>query len=240
MAQRRSRRSRASRRGSTLDLRRSLRLSLRHGGEMVQLAHRRPKMKRRQLVLLCDISGSMERYTRLLLHFSHALESSAQRTEVFVFGTRLTRISRQLRSSDPDVAIQAVTRHVPDWSGGTRIGEVLSTFNHRWARRVLGNGAIVMIISDGWDRGDPAHLAAEMQRLRRSSYRLVWLNPLLGSIHYRPLTQGIQAALPYVDDFLPVHSLESLASLASLLNQIQEGRPDRRHISSRSEASSTQ
>jgi uncharacterized protein with von Willebrand factor type A (vWA) domain len=202
---------------------------LRHGGELLDLARRGPKLKRRQLVLLCDISGSMERYTRLLLHFLYSVESSVRHAEVFLFGTRLTRITRELRRRDPDDALQAVSARVNDWAGGTRIGEALHTFNTHWARRVLGQGAVVLIISDGWDRGDPDLLAAEMERLQRSSYRLIWLNPLLGSEQYEPLTQGIQAALPYVDHFLPVHNLSSLASLAALLNDIrQDSRPDRR------------
>ena len=228
VTRRRSLRMRAADRGRKLDVRRSVRRNLRHGGELLDLAYRGPKRKRRQLVLLCDISGSMDRYTRLFLHFLHSVESSLQQTEVFLFGTRLTRITRTLRRRDPDAAMAAVASQVYDWSGGTRIGEALRTFNQRWARRVLGHGAIVMIISDGWDRGDPELLAAEMERLRRASYRLLWLNPLLGSSNYRPLTQGIQAALPFVDDFLPVHNLCTLEVLAQLLNDIQEGRPARR------------
>lgn len=237
ITRRRSLRVRPSRRGRKLDVRRSLRASMRHGGELLDLSVRGPKLKRRQLVLLCDISGSMDRYTRLLLHFLHSLESSNERVEVFVFSTRLTRITRALQKRDPDAAISSVAGRVHDWSGGTRIGEALHTFNRRWARRVLGHGAIVMIISDGWDRGDPRLLAHEMERLQRASYRLIWLNPLLGSANYEPLTQGLVAALPYVDDFLPVHNLASLEALAILLNQIQEGRPDRKqstHIHSAS------
>lgn len=230
LTRRRSMRQRPARRGRALDLRRSLRRSMRHGGEMIDLARRGPKMKRRQLVLLCDISGSMERYTRLLLHFLHSVETNVQRAEVFVFGTRLTRITPELRSRDPNAAINAVTQHVQDWSGGTRIGESLRAFNLRWARRVLGHGAIVMIISDGWDRGDPGLLAAEMERLQRNSYRLIWLNPLLGSTNYRPLTQGIQAALPYIDNFIPVHNLRSLEELAILLNDVQDRRPPRKQV----------
>jgi uncharacterized protein with von Willebrand factor type A (vWA) domain len=198
---------------------------------MLDLARRGPKLKRRQLVLICDISGSMERYTRLLLHFLYSVEASIRQAEVFVFGTRLTRITRQLRDRDPDGALRAVSGQVQDWSGGTRIGESLRTFNREWARRVLGRGAIVIVISDGWDRGDPAVLAAEMERLQRQAYRLIWLNPLLGAEHYRPLTQGIQAALPWVDDFLPVHNLHSLESLAALLNEIQDTRPERYQVS---------
>lgn len=195
---------------------------------MFRLARRAPKLKRRKLVLICDISGSMDRYTRLLLHFLHSMERSLDNVEVFVFGTRLTRITHALRTRDTDSAIAAVTDEVQDWSGGTRIGESLRTFNRRWARRVLGHGAIVLIISDGWDRGEPEVLAAEMARLQRSSYRLIWLNPLLGSPGYRPLTQGIQAALPYVDTFLPVHNLQSLEELAALLDEVQLSRPDRK------------
>jgi uncharacterized protein with von Willebrand factor type A (vWA) domain len=231
LVRRRSRRSRPNRRGRRLDVRRSIRRSVRYGGEMVDLARRGPKLKRRQLVLICDISGSMERYTRLLLHFLYSVEASVQQAEVFVFGTRLTRITRQLRDRNPDAALRAVGGQVQDWSGGTRIGDSLRTFNREWARRVLGRGAIVIIISDGWDRGDPAVLAAEMERLQRQAYRLIWLNPLLGAAQYRPLTQGIQAALPWVDDFLPVHNLHSLESLASLLNQIQDIRPTRGQMS---------
>jgi uncharacterized protein with von Willebrand factor type A (vWA) domain len=232
VTRRRSLRTRPARSGRKLDVRRSVRRNLRHGGELLDLAYRGRKMKRRQLVLLCDISGSMDRYTRLLLHFLHSVESSLQRVEVFVFGTRLTRITRALRKRDPDAAIAAVASQVQDWAGGTRIGESLRTFNQVWARRILGHGAIVMIISDGWDRGDPEELAAEMGRLQRSSYRLLWLNPLLGSANYRPLTQGIQAALPYVDDFLPVHNLATLEALALLLNEVQEGRPSRKQVRS--------
>jgi uncharacterized protein with von Willebrand factor type A (vWA) domain len=223
-------RSRPSPRGRRLDARRSIRRSLRHGGELLDLSYRGPKLKRRQLVVLCDVSGSMERYTRVLLQFLHAVESTLQRVEVFVFGTRLTRITPALRRRDPDAALAAVASQVKDWAGGTRIGETLHTFNRVWARRVLGHGAIVIIISDGWDRGDPAQLGDEMQRLQRASYRLIWLNPLLGAENYRPLTQGIQAALPYVDDFLPVHNLESLEALALLLNDIQNGRPARKQV----------
>jgi uncharacterized protein with von Willebrand factor type A (vWA) domain len=228
LTRRRSRRRRPAKRGHAIDVRRSLRRSLRHGGEMMELARRGPKLKRRRIVLLCDISGSMERYTRLLLHFLHAIETTFNNAEVFVFGTRLTRISRQLRHKDPDAAIAAVSSHVVDWAGGTRIGEALRTFNRHWARRVMGQGAIVIIISDGWDRGDVELLRTEMERLQRASYRLLWLNPLLGSANYRPLTQGIQAALPYVDDFLPIHNLASLEDLAGVLNQIQEGRAERK------------
>lgn len=216
--------------GQALDVRASLRSSLRHGGELFDLKRRRPRTRHRRLVLLCDISGSMERYTRLLLHFLHSIQSGMDAVEVFVFGTRLSRITHDLRHRDADQALNRVSTHVEDWSGGTRIGASLREFNLRWARRVLGQGAIVLIISDGWDRGDPALLGAQMARLQRSSYRLLWLNPLLGDREYQPLTRGMQAALPYIDDFLPVHNLNSLEDLGALLAGLRAGRPARRSV----------
>lgn len=201
-------------RGRRLDLRRSLRRNLRYGGEMLEWSTRRPKRKPRPLVVIADISGSMERYTRLLLHFIYSLAGGAERPlEAFVFSTRLTRITRQIRQRNIDQALRDVSHTVTDWSGGTRIGEALKSFNYDWARRVLGGGAIVMIISDGWDRGDVELLQTEIGRLQRSCYRLIWLNPLLGSPRYEPLTRGIQACLPHIDDFLPVHNLASLEDL---------------------------
>lgn len=225
---RRSRRTLASSRGPFLDPRRSLRANLKYG-EPVELARRKRKTKPRQLVVICDISGSMDRYSRLLLQFLHTVEHGVESpVEVFVFGTRLTRITHQLRTRSVDGALDRVSREVQDWSGGTRIGESLRTFNTIWSRRVLRRGAVVLIISDGWDRGDVDLLRREMARLQRSSHRLVWLNPLLGSPTYQPLTRGIQAALPYVDDFLPVHNLNSLEALASNLAGVPDRRPTRR------------
>lgn len=204
--------------GPRPDLRRSLRRNLRYGGELIEWRTRQRKIKPRPLILIADISGSMERYTRLLLHFLYSLaEGLEQRVEVFVFSTRLTRITRPLRQHTPDEAITEVARAVPDWSGGTRIGEALKRFNFEWGRRVLRGGAVVLLISDGWDRGDPALLGREMARLQRTCRRLIWLNPLLGSAQYEPLTRGMQAALPFVDDFLPVHNLASLEGLAGHL-----------------------
>jgi hypothetical protein len=180
-------------------------------------------------VVLADISGSMERYTRLLLLFAYGLAASLpQAVESFVFGTRLTRVTRELAGRDPDGALAAVSRRVPDWSGGTRIGEALRAFNFAWGRRVLGRGAVVLIISDGWDRGDPAALREEMARLQRSCHRLIWLNPLLGGADYEPLTRGIQAALPFTDDFLPAHNLASLEELARRLETLGPERRARR------------
>lgn len=205
--------------GAGLDVRRSLRRSLQYGGEMFELAQRRPKVRPRSLTLLCDVSGSMERYTRMLLHFIHTV-AVGQPIEAFLFATRLTRITRQLRYRSIDQAITEVSRAVPDWAGGTRIGDAVKTFNYQWLRRTLRGQAIVMIISDGWDRGEPELLARETSRLQRSCHRLIWLNPLLGTPGYQPLTQGMQAALPYVDDFLPVHNMNSLQALAQRLSDI--------------------
>ena len=205
--------------GANIDVRRTLRRSLQYGGEMFELATRGPKSRPRSLSLICDVSGSMERYTRMLLHFIHSM-AAGQNIEAFLFATRLTRITRQLRYRSIDQAINEVSRSVPDWAGGTRIGEAVKSFNYQWLRRTLRGQAIVLIISDGWDRGDPELLARETSRLQRSCHRLMWLNPLLGSPGYQPLTQGMQAALPYVDDFLPVHNMNSLQTLAERLSDI--------------------
>ncbi|HEU5344613.1 MAG TPA: VWA domain-containing protein, partial [Ktedonobacterales bacterium] len=219
---RQTRRLRAARRGPTLDLRRTFRRSLRSGGEPVQLARRERRRKPRPLVILCDISGSMSLYSRLLLHFIHTVSNGREHVETFVFATRLTRITRQLARRDVDAAVQEVTKTVQDWSGGTRIGESLRAFNYRWARRTLGHGAVVLIISDGWDRGDTQLLTQEMARLQRNCHRLIWLNPLLGQQDYRPVTAGMRAALPYIDDFLPAHTLDSLVALGKLLESVDD------------------
>ena len=226
---RRTRRQRSGR-GRRLDLRRSLRRNLRYGGELIEWPSRQIKYKPRPLIVIADVSGSMERYSRLLLHFIYGLAKGLeQEVEAFVFSTHLTRISRQLRGREIDRALEEVSREVSDWSGGTRIGDALKTFNFSWGRRVLGRGAVVLLISDGWDRGDPDLLKQEIGRLQRSCHRLVWLNPLLGSAQYEPLTRGMQASLPYIDDFLPVHNLASLEDLAAhLQNLTAEKRPSRR------------
>ena len=208
--------------GARLDLRRTIRRSLKHGGEIVEWAERRRKTRPRPLVVLADISGSMERYTRLLLHFLFGLSIGLdQRVETFVFGTRLTRITRQLKHKQIETALRDVSTVVTDWAGGTRIGDCLKCFNFDWGRRVLGRGAVVLVISDGWDRGDPEVLGHEIARLHRSAHRLIWLNPLLGAADYEPLTRGLQAALPHIDDFLPVHNLASLEALAERLGEIR-------------------
>ncbi|HEX8730638.1 MAG TPA: VWA domain-containing protein, partial [Ktedonobacterales bacterium] len=228
LGMRETRRLRPARNGPQLDLRRTFRRSLRAGGEPVSLARRERRRKPRPLVIICDISGSMSLYSRLLLHFIHTVSNGREHVETFVFGTRLTRITRQLARRDVDAAVQEVTRVVQDWSGGTRIGESLRAFNYRWARRTLGRGAIVLIISDGWDRGDTKLLAEEMERLQRNCHRLIWLNPLLGQADYRPVTAGMRAALPYIDDFLPAHSLDSLIALGRLLESVDDStRPTR-------------
>jgi hypothetical protein len=225
--ERRTRRQRPGA-GPRVDMRRTLRRSLRHGGEVLRWERREPRSRPRKLVVLADISGSMERYTRLLLLFVHALAAGLdQGVEAFVFGTRLTRITRPIRRRDVDAALTEVARAVPDWSGGTRIGDSLREFNFRWARRVLRSGSVVLLISDGWDCGDPDLLRREVARLQRSCHRLIWLNPLLGSPEYEPLTRGMAAALPHADDFLPVHSLASLEQLAEKLGSVGPARPRR-------------
>lgn len=206
--------------GEYLDLRATIRQNLKYGGEILELARKRTKRKPRQLVVLCDISGSMENYSRLLLQFIHSLRGSYENVESFVFSTRLTRITRQLETRDVELALREVARSVVDWSGGTRIGDALKAFNFVWGRRVLRPGAVVLIISDGWDRGEPGLITREMSRLKRNAFRIIWLNPLIAMQGYEPLTQGLQEALPFVDDFLPVHNLASLEDLGGRLSEL--------------------
>jgi uncharacterized protein with von Willebrand factor type A (vWA) domain len=226
VAERRTRRLRPAQ-GGRVDLRRTTRQSIRSSGELVRLLHRRPRLRRRPLVLICDVSGSMERYSRLLLIFAYAI-ARREDVETFVFSTRLTRITRLLRRRDIDRALTEVGKRVHDFSGGTRIGQALADFNRRWARRVLGHGAVTIVVSDGWDRGDPAQLGKELERLRRMSHRLIWLNPLLGSEGYEPVTRGMAAALPHTDDFLAAHNLKALDELGALLARLDRRRPSRR------------
>ena len=205
--------------GPVMDLRRTIRSSLRLGGEILTIARNRRQTRPPPLVVLCDISGSMGRYAQLLLHFLHAVTNHRDRVHVFLFGTRLTNVTRQLRARDPEVAFQMVSHAVPDWSGGTRIGEALERFNKLWARRVLAQGAIVLLITDGLDRDGAVGLAENMDRLHRSSRRLIWLNPLLRWAGFEPKSQGIRAMLPHVDEFRPVHNLASLRALIALLSR---------------------
>ena len=222
VAERRTRRLRPAHSGR-IDLRRSARHAIRSSGELMRLFHRRVRVRRRPVVLICDVSGSMERYSRLLMIFAHAI-SRREDLEAFVFSTRLTRITRLLRQRDLDLALDRVSKGVHDFSGGTRIGDALGEFNRRWSRRVLGHGAVVIIVSDGWDRGDPERLTAELKHLRRSAHRLIWLNPLLGSEGYQPLTRGMAAALPHCDDFLAAHNVQALEDLGRLLASLDSRR----------------
>ena len=205
--------------GSEPDLRRVARENIRYGGEPLRVPTRGRVSKPRPLVIIADVSGSMERYARMLLHFIYSVAEGERRVEAFVFATRFTRITGEIaRHGVRDAPL--VARHVPDWGGGTRIGDAVRTFNVQWARRVVSRGAIVLLISDGWDRGDPDMLGREMARLQRSCRRLIWLNPLLGAPGYQPLTRGMQAALRFVDDFLPAHNITSLEALAAHLQGV--------------------
>ena len=219
-----ARRNRGAVHGTQPDLRRMLRQGLRYGGEVMKFAWQTPKLKRRPLIVLCDVSGSMERYARFLLRFLYVVTNGLERAEVFVFGTRLTRLTRPLRHSDIDLAMKQAAEAVNDWGGGTRIGEALKVFNFVWARRLMSHGPTVLIISDGWDRGNLDILRREMLRLQLNCRRLIWLNPLLGAADYEPLAQGIRTALPFVDDFLPIHNLASLEQLAVHLEQVTRRR----------------
>ncbi len=214
---RRSRRMRATRlRGVQPDLQRTLRASLRTGGEPLHRGWREPATRPRRLVLVCDVSGSMAPYARVLLQYLHAAVAAHRRVEAFAFGTRLTRLTRELDERDPDRALERAAEAVVDWSGGTRIGASLGTLNREYGRRI-GRGAVVVILSDGWDRGDPDELAREMARLQRSAHRVIWLNPLKAAPGYEPLARGMAAALPETDHFLAGNSLASLAALAEIL-----------------------
>jgi uncharacterized protein len=214
---RESRRLRRARgRGETHDLRRTIHASLRYGGEPMERRWREPSRKPRPVVLVCDVSGSMQAHARMLLQYMHACVEARGRVEAFVFGTRLTRVTRELAGRDHDAAMTRATHAAGDMSGGTRIGDALATLNREHGRRI-GRGAVVIILSDGWDRGDPEQLAEEMARLSRCAHRLVWLNPLKAHAGYEPLTRGMQSALPYVDHFLAGNTIASLEELSDLL-----------------------
>jgi uncharacterized protein len=203
----------------TLDLRRTVRRSLRTGGEVLRPARDEPGERPRRLVLLVDVSGSMEPYARALARFAHAAVAARRRgqVEVFAVGTRVTRITRELATHDPDLALRRAADAVVDWSGGTRLGDGMRRFNDRWGVRGLARGAVVVMLSDGWDRGDPAELGEQMARLRRVAHRVVWVNPLKASPGYAPLAGGMAAALPHVDEFVEGHSVASLEALAEVV-----------------------
>lgn len=203
--------------GERVDLRRTLKGSLRAGGHFIDLARRERQWREPPLVVLCDISGSCSNYSRMFLHFLHGLMNDRERVSVFLFGTRLTNISRELKRRDVDEAMAKVSSAVKDWSGGTRIGSAMREFNYKWARRVLTQGAHVLLMTDGLDREDVSLLETEMARLRRSARRIIWLNPLLRYQGFEARAAGIRAMMPYIDEFRPVHSLDSLADLAAAL-----------------------
>ena len=218
---RRSRRQRPHHRGRSLDMRRLVRASLATGGDPLDRAFRQRVEVPRKLVVLCDVSGSMEAYSRALVLFLHALVRTGRGVEVFAFGTRLTRLTPELAGRDPERALEAAAHRVADWSGGTRIGASLKDFNDEWGRRALTRGAVVVVVSDGWEREDAAAVGYEMARLQRQAYAVVWVNPLKGHPDYQPLAGGMRAALPYVDRFLSGHNLASLEELSDVLVGIE-------------------
>jgi uncharacterized protein with von Willebrand factor type A (vWA) domain len=226
LPRRRTRRHRSALHGRRMDLAATLRASLRQGGEILRPLWLRPVERTAPLVVLADISGSMSRYSRIFLHFLHAASHAGTRTESFVFGTRLTRITRAMRARDPDDAVAAAVRSVADWQGGTRIAASLACFNREWGRRVLGGGATVLLLTDGLEREDAERLGFEAGRLARSCRRLVWLNPLLRFEGFEPRAAGVRALLPEVDDLLPAHNLDSLAALTASLAALQP-RPEK-------------
>jgi uncharacterized protein len=213
LATRQSRRMRRSKRGSTIDLRRALRRNLKYGGEVIELERKRRKITKPRLILLCDVSRSMDEYAQFLLKFIYASQHVFSRIEAFVFGTRLTRVTDYLRTSDILSAVKELSRSVPDWSGGTRIGESLQTFNDHFAPSLLDNRTVIIILSDGLDTGDVGLLDHAIRTLQRTSRRVIWLNPLLGSPEYRPEARGMSVALPHVDAFASAHNLASLQAL---------------------------
>jgi uncharacterized protein with von Willebrand factor type A (vWA) domain len=215
--------------GRRIDMRASLRAALR-SADSIPLRRRIPRRRHPPLVILCDISGSMSRYSRIILHFMHAITNDRDRVHTFLFGTRLTNVTRYLHHKDIDVALEKVGQTVDDWSGGTRIGKCLAEFNSRWSRRVLGQGAVLLFISDGLDRDGGEGLAKEMERLHKSCRRLIWLNPLLRYEGYEPRSMGARTIMPHVDEFRPVHNLESLADLTRVLSA-----PGRRRLEAKSE-----
>jgi uncharacterized protein with von Willebrand factor type A (vWA) domain len=206
------------RRREVHDLRATVRASLRHGGELFERRYREQAERPRRMVLICDVSGSMAPYSRMLLQYMQACVAARARVEAFVFGTRLTRVTRELRGRDADRALARASHAVEDWSGGTRIGEALADLNRIHGRRI-GRGAVAILLSDGWDRGDPEQLAEEMGRLQRTAHSVIWLNPLAADPRYEPLTRGMKAAMPHLDKLLPGNSIASLEALAALMEE---------------------
>jgi uncharacterized protein with von Willebrand factor type A (vWA) domain len=215
-----SRRLRIAADGPVFDKRRTLRAAMRTDGYPIERSWRRPRLVPRKLVFAVDVSGSMQPYARAMIMFMQAAVRAGRRVEAFTFGTRLTRVTRELEGRNPDRALAAATRMVPDWAGGTRIGANLRALNDEWGPRGLTRGAVVVIVSDGWERGDIPRMVREMQRLARMTHTLVWVNPLAGEPGYEPLAQGMAAALPYIDHFLPGHNLNSLAAMAEVLESL--------------------
>jgi uncharacterized protein with von Willebrand factor type A (vWA) domain len=217
LATRESRRYRSTQRGHAIDLRRTMRRNIKYGGTVVELAKKKRKIRKPKIVLICDVSRSMDTYSKFLLQFIYALQNTLGRVESFVFSTRLTRVTDYFRSSDIYTALDRIAREVPDWSGGTRIGESLKTFNADWALRTVNKHTIVLIMSDGLDTGDASVLEHEMEQIQRRAARVIWLNPLLGNEDYRPLARGMSAALPHVNLFASAHNLASLQALGKYL-----------------------
>ena len=213
-AQRRSRRRTPNHRGNRHDLRRTVQAAMRSAGEPIELRRTKTGERTRRLVLLLDVSGSMEPYSRVLIRFAHAAVVGRGSVEVFGLGTRLTRMTRQLRTHDVDEAVARAAEAVVDWSGGTRLGEAIGDFNDEWGVRGMARGAIVVVLSDGWDRGDPDEVASEMERLQRTAHKVIWVNPLKASPGYEPIAGGMAAAMPHIDTFLEGHCLDSLVTLA--------------------------
>jgi uncharacterized protein with von Willebrand factor type A (vWA) domain len=220
MATRLSRRTMANPRGHDIDPRRTLRKNIKYGGIVVELPRRKRKITKTKLVLICDVSGSMDSYSKFLIQFVYAFQSQIRGVEAFVFSTRLTRVTNMLHTRDIYEALNRMSDTVRDWSGGTNIGNCLRDFNNGPGRSILSSRTIVVIISDGWDRGDSEALAVEMDRLRSRSYKVIWMNPLAGSPSYQPICSGMKAALPYVDHFFPAHNLNALLTLSKVLGSL--------------------
>jgi uncharacterized protein with von Willebrand factor type A (vWA) domain len=217
LAQQQSRRYRATRQGRVIDLRRSFRRNIKYGGTLIELSYKRRKQRKPRIVLLCDVSRSMEMYSTFLLQFIYALQNSFFKVESFVFSTRLSRVTDYFKAADISTALERVAREVPDWSGGTRIGDSLRTFNRLWALRVVDRHTIVLVLSDGLDSGEASVLGTEMEQIERRAARVIWLNPLLGDPGYRPVARTMRAALAHVNVFASAHNLESLQALGRAL-----------------------